>query len=416
VTDVAKPRNTMVLAALRERPWEELPPKLAGILAPHVPGLAEEIITAIAASIPEYGHLARGASDNILAVGVQGALTQFVRMIEDREARSEWPGLSRSYGRTEMRQGRSLDALQAAYRVGARVAWRRVATIGAEAGLEAQTLHLLAEAIFAYIDELASASVEGYTEAQSAIAGEAQRRRQRLLVLLLTQPQDFPAVVEACRVAGWQLPQSVAAVALGGDEDIGPISLRLDAEILHGYDQGSGCLIVPDPDGPARSAHLERALTGHTAALGPTVGVRTMQRSLSWARKTLSLAERGALPHNGLLRVTDHLLALALADSRTVTAELERRLLEPLASLPAGVQTRLRETLLMWLQAGGSAPGAARLLHVHPQTVRYRISQLRSLLGATLDDAQVRFELELVLRSSALGMSLAPEAGEQPVF
>jgi hypothetical protein len=38
------------------------------------------------------------------------------------------------------------------------------------------------------------------------------------------------------------------------------------------------------------------------------------------------------------------------------------------------------------------------------------------LLGATLDDAQVRFELELVLRSSALGMSLAPEAGEQSVF
>jgi DNA-binding PucR family transcriptional regulator len=41
-------------------------------------------------------------------------------------------------------------------------------------------------------------------------------------------------------------------------------------------------------------------------------------------------------------------------------------------------------------------------LHVHPQTVRYRLNRLRELYGDALDDPDARFELELALRSRAL--------------
>ena len=41
----------------------------------------------------------------------------------------------------------------------------------------------------------------------------------------------------------------------------------------------------------------------------------------------------------------------------------------------------------------------ARELHVHPQTVRYRLARLREQFGATLEDPDARFELELALRS-----------------
>ena len=76
-------------------------------------------------------------------------------------------------GRGEMRAGRSLDALLAAYRLGARVAWRRLAAAGEAAGLEPRTLYLLAESIFAYIDELSGESIEGYAMEQAAAAGRA---------------------------------------------------------------------------------------------------------------------------------------------------------------------------------------------------------------------------------------------------
>ena len=81
--------------------------------------------------------------------------------------------------RGELRQGRTLDSLQAAYRVGARVAWRRLAAAARRAGVEPDVLSLLAESIFAYIDELSADSVEGYAEAQARLEDERRRRRQR---------------------------------------------------------------------------------------------------------------------------------------------------------------------------------------------------------------------------------------------
>ena len=44
----------------------------------------------------------------------------------------------------------------------------------------------------------------------------------------------------------------------------------------------------------------------------------------------------------------------------------------------------------------------AAALHVHPQTVRYRVARLRELLGDQLDDPDARFELEIALRTHRL--------------
>ena len=52
---------------------------------------------------------------------------------------------------------------------------------------------------------------------------------------------------------------------------------------------------------------------------------------------------------------------------------------------------------------GSTTPGrctrVAGELHVHPQTVRYRVAQLRELFGERLEDADARFELALALRA-----------------
>ena len=62
-------------------------------------------------------------------------------------------------GGGELREGRTLDALQSAYRVGARVAWRRQSAAARRAGFDPDVLSLLAESIFAYIEELSADSV-----------------------------------------------------------------------------------------------------------------------------------------------------------------------------------------------------------------------------------------------------------------
>ena len=72
--------------------------------------------------------------------------------------------------------GSGLDSLLSAYRIGARVAWRRFAATGVERGLEPDTLYLLAESIFAYIDSLSAESAQGYALEQSTAASESELR------------------------------------------------------------------------------------------------------------------------------------------------------------------------------------------------------------------------------------------------
>ena len=62
-------------------------------------------------------------------------------------------------------------------------------------------------------------------------------------------------------------------------------------------------------------------------------------------------------------------------------------------------EDRLAETLLAWLQHGCNANEVAVRVHVHPQTVRYRLRQVDELFGGQLRDPDRRFELEIALRT-----------------
>src|SRR5262245_51864068 len=186
-----------------------LPSGLAAVLRPELPGLAAEILEAIRREVPEYDRPFQGEFGRGIRTGVEEALSRFLAVIEDPDDAPP-PDVYRALGRGELRQGRGLDALQAAYRVGARVAWRRL-TAADRAGFPVADQHLLAEAIFAYIDELASESVEGYAQAQAASAGERDRRREALVTLLLSGEQaDTPTLRRVALEAGWPLPRTLA--------------------------------------------------------------------------------------------------------------------------------------------------------------------------------------------------------------
>ncbi|MGH2953674.1 MAG: helix-turn-helix domain-containing protein, partial [Solirubrobacterales bacterium] len=59
----------------------------------------------------------------------------------------------------------------------------------------------------------------------------------------------------------------------------------------------------------------------------------------------------------------------------------------------------LADTLRAWLDHHGEVAKVASELHVHPQTVRYRLGRLRERFGDALDDPAARFELSLALRA-----------------
>ena len=61
-------------------------------------------------------------------------------------------------------------------------------------------------------------------------------------------------------------------------------------------------------------------------------------------------------------------------------------MLAPLAGLRPAAAEKLTETLAAWLRHQGRREEVAAALFVHPQTVRYRMGQLRELYGDRLTD------------------------------
>jgi hypothetical protein len=380
---------------------DAVPPELAAALRPVLPGLAEEIIAAIGREVPEYRRPLEGPFGRGLRAGVERALGRFVEALVDPAA--DDGAIREVYvelGRGEMRSGRSLDALLSAYRLGARIAWERCVAAGQAAGFEPAILYQLASRIFSYIDRISAESVEGYAAEQSATLAERQRRRRALVRLLARDDAGAEEIRDLAQLAEWPRPATVAALVTRTD-DGDRLASRLGGETIAVAEQELALAFVPDPEAPGRHPELAAALGGAPAALGPTVPLERAAQSLARAQAAFGIQERGLLPPASPLRTDEHLPDLLLHGDGVLAADLAARALAPLDDIREGTRARLVETLRAWLDEPGQVSRVAERLHVHPQTVRYRMAQLRELFGARLDDPDARFELALALRASA---------------
>ena len=370
------------------------------MLAPSISKLAPEVIAAVRAEVSEYDQPLEGEFGRLMTDGVTRALTQFVALLGHDDDLADL-ATSEALGRAEHRAGRTLDALQSAYRVGARVAWRSLAEAGRAQAVEPATMYRLAEAIFAYIDRLAAASVAGFSQAAALRAGTLQARRHALIELLSAPGAADPAVVaRLAEEAGLTPPAHVAALATA---ECDPVSLarRLDMGSIGAGIEPVGIVLVADPDGPGRHAQIEAALRGR-AVLGPTVSWAEVQASIDQARLAWPLHAGGRLGQRKLAVADDHPVELLLAGAPRLTAGIVARRLRPLHDMADGARARAETTLRAWLDAHGDVTATASALHVHPQTVRYRLAGLRELLGAdVLDEPRRRLELLLALQATA---------------
>jgi hypothetical protein len=387
--------------ALATDPWRGLPPRVADLIEVEIDPISTEILDSIAREVPEYARPLEGRFGRGIRRGVEEALAQFVALIRDPDAgRDSGREVYLALGRGEQRVGRTLDSLQAAYRIGARIAWRRFADACRGADVDAEALALLAEAVFAYIDELAADSVEGFAQAQAEVEDLRRRRRRELVALLLGDPPaDAADLAAAARAASWDVPAGLAALACPEDA-LARVARRLPPEALATVVEGEGCVLLPDPEGPGRAEALQRGAAEATIVLGPTVD--PTHAGESW-KLALSLLRSGVLESRALVRVDDNLALLLLFESRDLAGRIAARRLAALAELTPKARERMRETALAHLRHDGNAVAMAAAMHVHPQTARYRIARLRELLGDQLDDPDARFELQLALRAEAVG-------------
>ncbi|GAB7033723.1 helix-turn-helix domain-containing protein [Streptomyces sp. NPDC021749] len=409
--------------------WRDVPPyqvrQFATLALAEVPTLAHDILREIRREFPQLPLVPDEFGEPRALVGIRQSLEHFVTHLTTGLDRPHvHPRVFQEFGRGEGLQGRSLDALQAIYRLGVRLAWRRLAEIGQQVAIPAPAMYELAESGFEYLDGLVAESVRGYAEAAARQAGERLRQQRRLMeqlfALAATRTRrggsgtgtagpgaagaagGVPAALaeRAARI-GWPLPDRVA-VAVLLRPDRAAVAPAVAPDVLLDMECERPRMVVPEPDAPGRRELLGRAAAGWSGALGPVVPLTAAAKSLRWAGAAADLIERGLLPAGELLQCTEHTEALVLLPPEELIDDLTRRRLAPLDDCGPTHGRRLAETLLAWLETRGGAPEIAARLGVHPQTVRYRLRQIRELWGPEMDDPDRRFELELVLRARRL--------------
>ncbi len=383
-----------------------IPAAVADGMRAELPSVAERTVAEIIVDVPSYADAFSGDMGRVIVNAVEVALGGFLELATASTGADAStpirPALDGAYqlGRGEARSGRSMDALLAAYRVGARAAWRHMSASAVAAGLTAEQLARFAELVFAYIDQLSASSVAGHSD-ELATSGRVRQRYLERLAKLLLAGGPLPDLLAAAERADWPPPRTLTAVILPSTKMRGAL-VSLDGrtlrsgEDLPGLDTAADLFVLLVPDAEVRSRPaLLRSLDGCDAVVGPARPWTEVRTSYARARQALRLAlpAEGSQPVDTERRLTD----LVLRADGEALADLRAAALAPLDDLSPGAREKLVETLRSWLLHHGRRDQVAAELFVHPQTVRYRMTQLRQLYGKRLEDPRTVLDLTIAL-------------------
>jgi sugar diacid utilization regulator len=136
------------------------------------------------------------------------------------------------------------------------------------------------------------------------------------------------------------------------------------------------------------------ARTGLVIARPPVLGLRALRASycaaVADAGLAVALDAEGPMVTERELVVPRMLSALPASDQDTLLEPLT-----PILSLPGPQRSAYVRTLDALHRHGGTQSSAAAVLHVHPNTVRYRIDRIEEMTGLHLDDPRDRLRLDL---------------------
>ena len=366
-----------------------------------VPLVAERVVRAIVEEVPVYADPFRGGMGANIERAVRVALDGFLALAARPESQRRHPEQERVHdaayalGQGEARAGRSIDALTAAYGVGARTAWQDLGAGAIDAGMSSTEVARLAELVFTFINDISVRSINGHADELASTGHIRQRRLERLCQKLL-EGAEAPELLAAAKLAGWEPPEALTAVVVS-HEAADVVVGRFDARTLRpgedppGLEDGWTVLLVPTLTEPARLA-LVGLLAGHSAVVGPARGWMGAAGSYDRARRCMRL---GPLEPGAPLDADAHLLEMILGSDAEALSDLRARVVAPLASVSEAAREKLTATLRAWVLHHGRRQDMAHALFVHPQTVRYRMGQLRGLYGDSLHDP--RFVLELTV-------------------
>ncbi|MFE7718535.1 PucR family transcriptional regulator [Nocardia rhizosphaerihabitans] len=381
-----------------------VPPAIADALHAELNAAADEIFDTVPRELPVFAEVFTAELGDFVKAAIKKMLAGF--LVAACGSRSTRAGVDPAtveetafrLGQYEAQVGRPIDALNASFRLGARIAWRHWSATAQAHGMETGDIARFAELNFYYIDTLADAAVSGHA-GELASAGQRRQRAREYLAEKLLAGADPDEVLAATRLAEWRAPESMIAVTLPRAETrnaiplLDPHTLMTNGDLVPGQARSDlAVLLVPVTVTASRAALIGR-LAGIRAVVGPEQPWLEVHYSAILATRAWGYRTHETWPVD-----TESALAALVVDADPRTRERQRAVaLASFDHLRPDTRARYEETLRAWLLHQGRREDVARHLVLHPQTVRYRMDRIREILGDTLSDPERVLDLVIAL-------------------
>jgi len=366
---------------------------LADRLVAEMPAFVRRVLDELLQRVPEYRQLpAEELSGDIARVTEQALRTFAVVLGTGALPSADELRFLRESATQRAEEGVPIDVVLTAYHVGIQVVWEALVPVARpEEVSDVLALNALA---LRYLQLVTPAVSAGYLDERQTMFDDERSARHALLTGLLdgSVTASGPYVVLALHVPPHpdELLTEVDA-AIAGRRKLRRLRTELERHsrepVLSSLGVDGGLALLPGEDPP-----LDRIVADVTRAAGVPLTVAAVAAPPSGvagaaklAREVLAVALRSG---PGLYRLTDVLLEYQL--SRPSAA------LGPLAAIVAPLTDELVQTLEVYLRRGSRRPAASEL-HVHPNTVDYRLRRVAELTG--LDPTRIE---QVTLLTAAL--------------
>jgi hypothetical protein len=384
-----------------------VPPSVVERLREEFDVLTDQLMALYRHNEPAYQDVADHDLRSAIRAHLDAAVAELAGEARDRAT-------ALATGRRRAEQGIPLSAVLSSYRAASRVVWDAVVRNMQVTQMSSDTLLRLTNAAFDLAAEYPQAMILGFQQGVAArTARDAAERDGLVRALFAGRLQKIPQLRGGLAALGLPTVGNYLVVALRPTADSSRVTDLVDR---HLQERGGSAVWQVDPEVrlgllqlPGGEMNLDRVMREMSAAWHASrVGVSepfSRVEQVSQAADRAMLASAAASPGTPL-RYDAAGLATLVASAPDEAAALAERVLAPVLQLPRNDRVPLLETLHAWFQAGGSPAGAAEALHVHPNTVRYRLHRLERLTGRPLSDPRTVAEVYAALE--ALRIQQAP--------
>ncbi|MBF6301030.1 helix-turn-helix domain-containing protein [Nocardia amamiensis] len=394
--------------------------EVAGSVKTDLDRLTADMTSMFTEVIPEFRH--DDEVRRLMIASTASNLTAILDMLALSISRDDItvPPAAAEYARRFAQHGMSLEALLRAYRLGEHMFTQQAITLlrrsETPADLALETIGRIALLVNSYIDQVIEGVIDIYeSERRRWDARSDNTRVAQIRAVLDTENLDLVAAEQmlAASLRGWHMaaivwtgkPVSSSTDLLGAGAAMltaatgkNPLMVLIDEQNCWAWISSVG---KPSLDAGRLERDLRRRPGVRVAVGDPGIGLEGFRQTFRDAQRARNLA-LVADPSRSLTLHSRVALASLLVDHLPDTTAWVHRVLGDLMR-DDETTARLRETVQTYLDARGSLTDAAARMHVHKNTVHYRIRRAEEVLGHPLTVNRLETEVALMI-SEQLGL------------